>query len=133
MILQLTQPLSASQSPPWQLLQYPQCGDCGETLHRPFICLECAFIGCNSRHFLSGASSDAKRRSHILDHLRDSGHGLAFDLQNATLLCAPCEDFVLDKTFEDVFEKEKLRATSGKKASNTEERRDAGASLWLIY
>lgn len=42
-------------------LQMPSCDDCGKTLQKPFVCLECVFAGC-------------WRNAHIVDHLEKTGH-----------------------------------------------------------
>ncbi|PWN50274.1 cysteine proteinase [Violaceomyces palustris] len=90
-------------------LEYPTCSECAIELHRPFICLECAFLGC----FLADQSSGSGE-SHIIRHLRNSNHRFAFDIIRGTLFCASCDDVVYDPVFEKVLSMETGRIDPSK-------------------
>ncbi|PVG04291.1 cysteine proteinase [Serendipita vermifera] len=61
-------------------MQAPLCGACNTPLKRPFMCLECRFIGCWSSN-------------HIHAHLIQANHSLALDMLSGTIFCGPCDDF----------------------------------------
>ena len=78
-----------------KLLAYPSCAICKASLHRPFMCLECALPACFLNHV--EYSSDCQRQ-----HLRKSGHEIAFDIYDGTLYCSGCEDVIYDDKFEAI-------------------------------
>ncbi|KAF8512245.1 hypothetical protein JB92DRAFT_3083359 [Gautieria morchelliformis] len=73
-------------------LQWPACGICSFTLHRPFVCLECTFSGC-------------WEDGHVTQHLHDSGHGFCVDASSGSLFCSACDDFVQHQKFSALYAK----------------------------
>ncbi|KAH8118181.1 cysteine proteinase [Phellopilus nigrolimitatus] len=71
-------------------LQAPACGACGLALHRPFVCLHCAFGGC-------------WKDGHVLAHMRNLGHQFCADVKTGTVFCLACDDVIADPAFEALF------------------------------
>ncbi|EPQ27415.1 uncharacterized protein PFL1_04953 [Pseudozyma flocculosa PF-1] len=92
-------------------LDYPTCGTCETELHRPFICLDCAYTGC----FLP-QQHEGSAKPHIVQHLRAQSHSFAFDLLRGTLFCVDCNDVVFDPTFEAVLARERGRSADKARA-----------------
>ncbi len=82
------------------------------------MCIDCAFIGCNTRQGPSPASTSPSttttpQHSHIMEHLIRNKHRLAFELHGgAALVCGPCKDLVHDAAFEEVVRLEHFRANA---------------------
>ncbi|KAF9519687.1 hypothetical protein BS47DRAFT_1288052, partial [Hydnum rufescens UP504] len=77
-------------------VQVPSCGTCGKALHRPFVCLECSYSAC-------------WREGHILDHLEETGHDFALDVNSGSIFCAGCDDLIYHHGLESVYNSAVLR------------------------
>ncbi|CAO1624489.1 unnamed protein product [Sympodiomycopsis kandeliae] len=89
-----------------QLLPFPTCSTCQLTLHKPYLCLDCAFVGCPT------ASTSTKKtisKSCIARHLSDEQHAFAFGIHSGHLYCAKCHSGIQDPRFDALFHREKAR------------------------
>ncbi|THH11391.1 hypothetical protein EW146_g8064 [Bondarzewia mesenterica] len=71
-------------------LSSPECGTCGLSLNRPFVCLHCGYAGC-------------WRDEHITEHLKDEGHLFSVDVKIGPVFCVECGDFIYDATIDNLF------------------------------
>ncbi|GBM38657.1 Ubiquitin carboxyl-terminal hydrolase 22 [Araneus ventricosus] len=69
------------------------CRICEAKNRRIHSCLECAFFGCFD---LVGGSS------HMKDHAEKNDHYFAININHGCLFCFKCDDYVYNKTFEDI-------------------------------
>jgi ubiquitin carboxyl-terminal hydrolase 22/27/51 len=67
----------------------PICGTCSRSLHRPYSCLHCDYIGCWSN-------------GHISTHLVDSDHTFSADARSCSLYCSKCDSFVYHSIIDDI-------------------------------
>ncbi|UZJ55970.1 hypothetical protein CBS101457_005290 [Exobasidium rhododendri] len=87
-----------------KLLPHPSCMICLSSLHRPFICLQCAMPACFFSHVES-------RRDCMRQHLKQSRHVIGFDLYEGTLYCSTCDDVVYSPEFQEVTLQKRAKAT----------------------
>lgn len=108
-----------------KLLAYPSCAICKASLHRPFMCLECALPACFLNHV--EYSSDCQRQ-----HLRKSGHNIAFDIFDGTLYCSSCEDVVYDDKFEAIASKEVNRSVLRRRVDRSKAQNTGGENATTL-
>lgn len=75
----------------------PTCGTCSVTLPRPFVCLHCLYSGCWAK-------------SHIRSHLKHTSHLFCADPKTGQIYCSQCDNFILNRTFEEIFSATLLKA-----------------------
>ncbi|KAJ1914005.1 hypothetical protein H4219_004972 [Mycoemilia scoparia] len=68
----------------------PTCQDCYTIMDNLHVCLFCDYCGC-WRHSLKSNSS-----SHIVKHLKESGHEFALDFNHFEIYCNTCGDYIYD-------------------------------------
>ncbi|KAF8340377.1 uncharacterized protein EI90DRAFT_3035339 [Cantharellus anzutake] len=94
---------SEGERPVKRKYSVPQCGSCAKTLHRPFVCLECMYLGC-------------WKEGHIADHLEETGHDFALDVNSGATFCTACEDLIyheeLDKRRTSILFEVEIRNTA---------------------
>ena len=69
----------------------------------------------------------------MLAHLHETKHKLAFELHSGTILCAECDEFVLDSKFNRVLEEETRRAEGTKKRRKDEDKLGWSFSATTLY
>lgn len=90
-----------------QLLSHPACSDCSATLHKPYLCLDCAFIGCPTSP--RPHSRRPITKSCIAKHLHASSHTFAFAIHSGHLYCSACAAGIHDPRFDALYHREKSR------------------------
>ncbi|PWN44095.1 cysteine proteinase [Ceraceosorus guamensis] len=90
-----------------KLLPHPKCSGCRSVLHRPWICLSCAFPAC---HIV------VNRQDCLNRHLSAAQHPFAMNILTGDLHCNACEDTVYDARFDGIRAHEMARARRGRRA-----------------
>ncbi|KAJ7692121.1 hypothetical protein B0H17DRAFT_1061969 [Mycena rosella] len=66
----------------------PTCGTCQLALHRPFVCLHCAYAGC-------------WKNGHVATHLQESS--TRADVKSGSIFCFECRDFIYDAKVDELY------------------------------
>ncbi|TFK99499.1 hypothetical protein BDV98DRAFT_657301 [Pterulicium gracile] len=74
----------------------PICGTCTRSLHRPFPCMHCDYVGCWTN-------------DHINTHLDDSDHTFCVDVRTGGLYCSKCDSYVYHQLLEETWLLMKLK------------------------
>ncbi|CAO1632853.1 unnamed protein product [Parajaminaea phylloscopi] len=90
-----------------KLLPHPSCSTCQVSLHKPYLCLTCAYTAC-----LSPPSTASLSQGCIGRHLAsNAGHEFAVEIHSGHLYCGACKCGVVDPRFDLAFQEEKGRAS----------------------